>query len=742
MNETYWRALLLFILLPFGAQAQSLSSQISSPATNSTAAAPPIAVSASSNPTTSSSGTSPFVTPTQLPTVVVTANAEHQNRQAVDLSAGTGTYTLTQSQINNIAQGANTTFNQLLVRTPGVSDDTYGAIHFRNEDPFYRYYVNGTLLPFGINGFDQDIDTRFVQTLTTKIGALPAYYPDGNYGIIDIQTKTGASLDGSELTTYGGSFDTIRPTFSYGGTSKGTDFYFTGTYFHDDLGLENPTSSTNAIHDETNQYRGMAYISHQFEDSGRLSFLFSGSDGEYQIPNTPGQGPGFDFSGTTAPPTPTDSTNLNETQNEQTYVGFLAYQQTVDDFSFQISQTDRSSTIKFNPDVNGDLFFNGVASSVNEYILVNGLQADFSYDGFTDHTIRFGVLGETQLAGATTNTTVYNLSTDPADPNFGNPIGSPVSIGDNHAIRAYDYAVYLQDQWQITKQLTLNYGLRFEQVKAYVDDSAFSPRINAVYQVDKSTAVHAGWARYFDTPDLLNVSPTTVSKFDNTTNAADQDTDDPVKAERSDYFDVGASHDFLPGLQVSLDTYYKLVQDQIDDGQFGAANISSPYNIGTGTMYGAEFSVDYTHDGFSAYGNFSAGDSWGKGIVSSQFEFDSDELAASNANNFHFDQSQYYTASAGASYNWMDTTFHVDALYGDGIRAGFINENKLQPYYPVNLGIEHKFQIPNAGELSVRFDVLNLFDQGYILNDGTGIGEGAVKYGNRRGFYGGISYTF
>lgn len=70
------------------------------------------------------------------------------------------------------------------------------------------------------------------------------------------------------------------------------------------------------------------------------------------------------------------------------------------------------------------------------------------------------------------------------------------------------------------------------------------------------------------------------------------------------------------------------------------------------------------------------------------------------------------------------------------------NTQKLDPYYPVNFGIEHKFAIPNAGDLIVRFDVLNLFDQVYVLNDGTGIGEGAVKYGNRRGLFGGLTYEF
>ncbi len=43
-------------------------------------------------------------------------------------------------------------------------------------------------------------------------------------------------------------------------------------------------------------------------------------------------------------------------------------------------------------------------------------------------------------------------------------------------------------------------------MKGYTDESQFSPRISLVWQPDKATALHIGYARYFDPPQLLNIS--------------------------------------------------------------------------------------------------------------------------------------------------------------------------------------------------------------------------------------------
>jgi outer membrane receptor protein involved in Fe transport len=105
------------------------------------------------------------------------------------------------------------------------------------------------------------------------------------------------------------------------------------------------------------------------------------------------------------------------------------------------------------------------------------------------------------------------------------------------------------------------------------------------------------------------------------------------------------------------------------------------------------------------------------------------------------------TASAGASYLWAHTRFSADMLFGTGLRADLIlpdgssisNGDHLPTYTQVNLGASHAFQFSGSGTLTLRFDVINLFDKIYQIRNGSGVGVGAPQFGPRRGLFFGVS---
>ena len=79
---------------------------------------------------------------------------------------------------------------------------------------------------------------------------------------------------------------------------------------------------------------------------------------------------------------------------------------------------------------------------------------------------------------------------------------------------------------------------------------------------------------------------------------------DPVKPERSNYYDVGVDQKVLPGLDVGIDAYYKDARDMLDDGQFGQAVVLTQFNYARGYSEGGEFKLKYTNGNFKAYANF------------------------------------------------------------------------------------------------------------------------------------------
>ena len=68
------------------------------------------------------------------------------------------------------------------------------------------------------------------------------------------------------------------------------------------------------------------------------------------------------------------------------------------------------------------------------------------------------------------------------------------------------------------------------------------------------------------------------------------------------------------------------------------------------------------------------------------------------------------------------------------------NGDHVAPYAQFNAGIAHEFS-PGGGlkPITVRFDVVNVFDTIYQVRNGTGIGVFAPQYGPRRRYFVGIS---
>ncbi len=642
--------------------------------------------------------------------------------------------TITKANVDTLPAGSNTPFDAVLTQLPGVSQDSAGSgdFHIRNEHANAQYRINGILLPDGVSGFSQVLDSAFIRELTLLDGALPAQYGLHTAGIIDIQTRNGADEPGGSVDVYGGSHSTIQTTLTESGTSGRWDYFATGRFTSDSLGIENPTPAHEAVHDDTRQGRYFFYLSGLLEDNSRLTFMSGASLASYQIPNSPGVAPAFTALGVDN----FNSSQLNENQVERSIFNVLAWQKTIGPLDTQVSYFQRYSELHFTPDPIGDIVFNGVASDVTRSSLVNGVQGDNAYHTSARNTVRFGFTAQVEHANALDTNTV--LPTDAA----GNSIDSPFILPANTSKTGTVDGVYLSDEYYLTRQLAVTGGLRYDYMSEYVTTDQLSPRLGVVYKPFETTTFHAGYARYFTPPELALSGPTPVDTFANTTLAPEVTQSSPVRPERSNVFDVGVTQRILPGLDVGLDGYYKIATNLLDDGQFGQALVLTAFNYAKAYNEGGELKINYVNGGFRAYGNLSVAQQRATQVSSNQYLFDADELAYIQNNYIYTDHDQLFTVSGGGSYRIGATTFSTDVIYGSGLRDGFANTGTVAPHAVVNLGIAQEFKLVPAKPTTLRFTVVNVADHPYDIRDGSGIGVFQAQYGERRGFFVGLNQRF
>ena len=651
-------------------------------------------------------------------------------RNNLSPDTGSSQYVLSAQDIQALPLGASTPLNQVLLQAPGVVQDSFGQLHVRGDHANLQYRINGIMLPESISGFGQTLDARMIQNVKLLDGALPAQYGERTAAVVDITTKNPTDMgNGGMVGITGGSFGTLNPYASMWGRSGNWSYFFTGNYMESNVGIENPTRSRDPIHDHTNQVKGFGDITYLINSDTRLSFLFGVTNNRFQIPNNPSPTPQFGY----LDQTNFDSANLNERQNEQTRFGMLALQGKLGDTAYQVSVGQRYSGLQYVPDDIGDLMFNGVAGQISQTDRASTLQADFATPWAGNHTLRYGVYYEFDRAATNTNSLVF-----PANPDGSQASTAPFNIFTGEHILAKTAAFYLQDEWDISEAWTINYGVRGDRYTAFREESQLSPRVGVVWQATDSTTLHAGYSRYFTPPQTELISSKNIDAFANTTNAVQNYGNNTPLTERSNYFDLGVQQNIGSDWTLGVDAYYRKVQRLQDEGQFGAALVYSTFNYKYGRVRGTEFTVSYNHGPISAYFNAAYSRAMGRDVITSQYNFGTDELAYIADNWIHLDHDQKLASSGGVTYAFDDSTkLGADYLFGSGLRQdGNVPNGRSLPYYfQLNVNVSHDFSFDSVGKVHTQLALINALDRSYRMRSGTGVGVGAPQYAPRRGLY-------
>ena len=678
--------------------------------------------------------------------ITVTARRMDAARDSIAVSVGASQTTFSREAMDLQPGGADRSLKGVLLQAPGVAQDSDGDgdIHIRNEHGNIQYRLNGIVVPQSFAGFGAPVDPRVANSVQVITGALPAQYGYRTAGVVALTTRTDAFDFDGDIGVYGGGNGTLQPSATIRNSVGPLNYFASASYLRNDLGISNPTPSKMAIHDRTEQWRGFGYLSYILNKTDRLTAFGGTSVGAFQIPNSPNAPAQFALYGRTT----FDSTKLDQNQRQQSHFGVLAWQHTTDRFNLQIAPFARYAKARYTPDpAGGQLIFNGADTALTQDSLAYGVQADASIDVGDSHKIRAGLFYQRERTSTDSVSRVFRLD------GAGKQVGDvPLSLPVSQRNKAWLVGVYLQDEWTLSGTLTFNYGVRFDQVKGLISEHQISPRAGLVWTPHDGLTIHAGYARNFTPPPQELITSGTLAAFAGTTGQAASSGADPVKSEREHSFDLGAQQVIDGRLTLGLDLYYKLKTNLLDEEHFGSTLIQSPFNYAKSFGWGVEFSVNYEHGPVEAYANVARGEQKASRINSNQFFFDDTELAYIADHYIYTDHSQKWTISAGGSLKLDDGIGKLqpsfDLIYGDGLRAGdpagvIPNGGKQKPYLQVNFGIA---QVLGGQEedksVSIRFDVTNVFDEVYLIHDGSGVGAGQPEYGPRRAFFVGLRKGF
>jgi len=742
---------------PAAEQSAAKQSAAEQPATEQPAAMEPAAAQSEGAPTASTqpaAGATPQDDSQKLETIEVVSHRLNEARTTIETQLGASVYQIDADAIAAMPGGDNGLLNQALLQAPEVTQDSFGQVHIRGEHNGLQYRLNGIILPEGISAFGQSLDPRLISSMQIITGALPAEYGLRTAGIIDMTTKSGALDPGGAVSIYGGSHGTIEPSLAYGGSAGRFHYFVSLDGLQNKLGIESPDGSATPLHDASRQVHGFAYLEQVIDGGNRASLILSAAGAGFQIPDRRGIRPGIQVAPTAQNPsgavalsvngqTAFDSALLNETQREQTQFAIASWQHSSGPFDFLSSATVRNSTLQFTPDPLGDLLFNGISQSAYKRNLAYDWQGDGAYKLDDAHTLRAGWFVQQDTSTSLTGSQVLAL----VNGQQPLPLQPPETILDDNRKTEHIESLYLQDEWTLRPTLTVNGGLRFDTFRAYASATQFSPRLSVVWQPAHGTTVHAGFARYLTPPPFELVGAETIARFAGTSAAPLVMQADTPRAERANYLDVGMLQILAQNLSLGLDSYFKRSSQLIDEGQFGAPIILTPFNYAAGRQAGVEATLNYAGRNLSIYANLAWQTALGRDIDTAQFNFSPADLAYIGSHAIDLDHEQKVTASGGASYHWGDTRLSADFLLGSGLRASLVlpdgtdipNGRHLPYYSQLNLGSTRVVHLEHDNTLTLRFDVLNVFDRVYEIRDGTGVGVGAPQFGARRGLFVGLA---
>lgn len=602
----------------------------------------------------------------------------------------------------------------LVAQQPGWILEANGVLHPRESEYQTQYIVNG--FPVEDNrspAFATSVDADGVESMKAFTSGIPAEYGRKLGGVIELTTDRNSNPGFRGVATLqGGSFDTLGSFLSGQYTAGRTTGTVTAEGFSTDRYLDPPVQSNFTNHGSSTSFTGT--LERDLDDANRIRLSATRSATWFQVPNEYFQ--------------QTAGQRQDRTSEE-----------TDAQFSFQhvFSPSLLGAVRAMYRDTGARFWSNPLATPISAeqdrgfrqgYAAANlsghhgrhewKVGGDFSYTAIRE---QFGY-----------NIVAYAIAGMPIfDPN------TPPSLAFRGHAPDREQSGYAQDLVHLGS-VTLSAGLRFDHYNLLVNESAFSPRLGAAWDIKPlGLVLHASYDRIFGTPAmeniLLSASPLLLTVNDSALYL-------PLRPSRGNYYEVGFTRPLAGKVRLDASYFRRDFTNFADDDLLLNTGVAFPIAYAGATIHGVEVKLDVPRWGrFSGYLSYTNQNGIAQYPIAGGLFLDDNAAALlASTDRFPITQDQRNTARAlvrcqilprvwtswSGSYN---SGLPVDASdqslevltqqYGAAVvsRVNF-DAGRVRPSFALNASVGADLWRHEHRSVTVQFDALNLTNRLNVIN--------------------------
>ncbi|MFN8007554.1 MAG: TonB-dependent receptor, partial [Terriglobia bacterium] len=464
----------------------------------------------------------------------------------------------------------------MVASLPGWVLENSGVLHPRGSEYQTQYVLDGIpVLENRSPAFASGPLLDSTESMEVITGGIPAEYGRKLGGVINVSSQPGNNLSHGSVGIYGGSEDLLGGAFVFGGQHNqwGYSAAFSGSRSNRYL---DPPDIQN-YHNQGNTASGSMRLDYLPQPSDSLHFFAWGNGTGFEVPNEPFQQEAGQ-----------DQTRSNRDMSLN--VSWDHYQ----------SAHAMSNVAAYARSASTALDSNLLSTPVTSY-----QRREFqSYGGMGSYS---WIAGHHQFkaGGDILLTPIQELFhftvTDPGSSAGGESLkalsgmtllqistGEPFYFFDRQS--CLEWSGYFQDHFN-WKNWSFNLGIRYDNYRFLIHDSAWSPRIGIGYFIPRTqTRFHVTYDRAFQTPSNENLllSSSEQAQAFSPLRGLSEPGGLPVPTSRGNFYEAGISQALGKRVRLDTEVFQRQIGNFADDDVFLNTGINFPISLSRAQIKGAE----------------------------------------------------------------------------------------------------------------------------------------------------------